>query len=50
MFRLYFWEIVKEKEINLYDNLFFGNEEGEFIGVEYFENGEIYFEICNIVI
>ena len=46
--RLYFWEIVKEKEINLHDNLFFGNEEGEFIGVEHFENGEIHFEIRNI--
>ncbi len=44
--RLYFWQVVKEKDLE--DYLFFGNEEGEFIGVEHLEDGEIHFKIRNI--
>ncbi|MGK7923473.1 MAG: ATP-binding protein [Trichodesmium sp.] len=44
--RLYFWEIVKEKDLE--DYLFFGNEEGDFIGVEHLENEDIVFKIRNI--
>ncbi|MDJ0518266.1 MAG: hypothetical protein QNJ74_19115 [Trichodesmium sp. MO_231.B1] len=29
--RLYFWQVVKERDLE--DYLFFGNEEGKFIGV-----------------
>ncbi|MGD1805784.1 cache domain-containing protein, partial [Dapis sp. BLCC M126] len=42
--RLYFWNIIKEG--NLESDLFFGNEQGEFIGVELNpDNGEILFRI-----
>ncbi|NEQ75035.1 MAG: response regulator [Okeania sp. SIO2C9] len=44
--RLYFWQVVKEKDLE--DYLFFGNKEGEFIGVERLENGDILFKIRNI--
>ncbi len=44
--RLYFWQVVKEKDLQ--DYLFFGNEEGEFIGVEHLEDGEIHLTIRNI--
>lgn len=44
--RRYFWEVVKEKDLQ--DYLFFGNEEGEFIGVEHFAEGEIYLKSCKI--
>ncbi|WP_202219424.1 response regulator, partial [Okeania sp. KiyG1] len=43
--RLYFWQVVKEQDLE--DYLFFGNEEGEFIGVERLENGDILFKIRN---
>ncbi|MDY7005571.1 MAG: ATP-binding protein [Cyanobacteriota bacterium] len=43
--RLYFWQVVKEKDLE--DYLFFGNEEGEFIGVEHLENEDILFKIRN---
>ncbi|MEM1168418.1 MAG: ATP-binding protein [Cyanobacteria bacterium P01_H01_bin.35] len=46
--RLYFWQVVKEKDLE--DYLFFGNEEGEFIGVEHLEDGEIHVKIRNIAI
>ena len=42
--RLYFWQIIKEG--NLESDLFFGNEQGEFIGVELNpDNGEIIFRV-----
>ncbi len=44
--RPYFWQVVKERDLENY--LFFGNEEGEFIGVEHLENGDIVFKIRNI--
>ncbi|MGB3509773.1 MAG: ATP-binding protein [Microcoleaceae cyanobacterium] len=44
--RLYFWQVVKERDLE--DYLFFGNEEGEFIGVEHLEDGDIHFKIRNI--
>ncbi|NEN91138.1 MAG: response regulator [Okeania sp. SIO3H1] len=43
--RLYFWQVVKEQDLE--DYLFFGNEEGEFIGVERLEDGDILFKIRN---
>ncbi|NEP87582.1 MAG: response regulator [Okeania sp. SIO2C2] len=44
--RLYFWQVVKEKDLE--DYLSFGNEEGEFIEVERLEDGDILFKIRNI--
>ncbi|RQH55370.1 response regulator [Okeania hirsuta] len=44
--RLYFWQVVKEKDLE--DYVFLGNEEGEFIGVERLEDGDILFKIRNI--
>ncbi|MGD1809672.1 response regulator [Dapis sp. BLCC M126] len=44
--RPYFWQVVKERDLENY--LFFGNEEGEFIGVEHLEHGDIIFKIRNI--
>ncbi|NEO57511.1 MAG: response regulator [Okeania sp. SIO3B5] len=45
--RAYFWQIIKEGDLE--SDLFFGNEQGEFIGVELNpDNGEIVFRIRTI--
>ena len=45
--RSYFWQIIKEGDLE--SDLFFGNEQGEFIGVELNpDNGEIVFRIRTI--
>ncbi len=39
----YFWNVVLEGDLESY--IFYGNEQGEFIGVEHLENGEIQLKI-----
>lgn len=44
--RRYFWNVVTEGDLESY--ILYGNEQGEFIGVEHLENGEIQLKIRTI--